>query len=571
MMENSNYLYDDRDSLILQMRPNNRGSYTINSIEFTFDGFAGDVNIDIYFGCLENGIIESDWEYVGTASADSYTVNTAYDVPRSAVFQIKFVRIGNGDEIEFKQADIDATFFTTAKQTPTLNESIFANLNDDVETDILENNLFKKLYLRGIVPDYIKRAANLSKKEDKDYIAMFSTVARFFTLIIRFFKRWEHIIDDEEMLKEVLRNNSIQFNETQITLAELQSLVQNLYNEIAKRGTPEIFRRIGETRPDGTVVTENGEFMRMINADAATEILMETIPHQELGWCTDRSSPLYRGIPNDCLDLDKMNYSNKKSHKFTNADDYNKILKFGNYTLVDDNTVRGEGQVIRFTNESGIGRSSSSSSFDKIRDYVINVDACMDYEIVAGIRVVSTGGVGETNKLYASVEGFNINGIKLPDAFVSYDKSTVFEDFFDDGVKLSKFVPGHYYYIRFIIRAYASEATTDEDGKLNIGYGHHLCFNNAFVRYILPTIRIDGGSINVCNYHIRPLVRGTNIGKIIGEQFENCFSLGFVQACKFFHLYLRSRNKTMSQKDVAEFIDRYLLTYSSASLLTFIE
>ena len=108
MIENSNYLYDDRDSLILQMRPNNRGSYTINSIEFTFDGFTGDVNIDIYFGSLENGIIESDWEYVGTASPDSYTVNTAYDVPRSAVFQIKFVRIGNGDEIEFKQADIDA-------------------------------------------------------------------------------------------------------------------------------------------------------------------------------------------------------------------------------------------------------------------------------------------------------------------------------------------------------------------------------------------------------------------------------------------------------------------------------
>lgn len=119
------------------------------------------------------------------------------------------------------------------------------------------------------------------------------------------------------------------------------------------------------------------------------------------------------------------------------------------------------------------------------------------------------------------------------------------------------------------MKAYASQSQNSYG--LNIGRGNELFFNNAFVRYILPTIRITGGAIDVCNFHIRPLVRGTNINCITNEKFPNCFSLGFLKASRFFQLYLRNRSTTMSQDEVDDFINNYLLTYSSTNLITFID
>ena len=566
-MESSKYLYQNKDALIIQMRPNDRGRYHINSVDFEFSGVGIGAIIDIYFRVVENGVLKTEWTKIGFTSFNTATIAVSYDVPRSAVLEIRFVRVGtSASVVEFKKVDIDATFFYTLLPTPTLDGSIFNNVNHDVNTDSLENNLFKKLYLRGIVPNYIKRADNFSKSEDKDYISLFSTIARFFALIIRFFKRWEHASSDEEILKEILRNNGIQFNETQITTPELQALVQNLYNEISKRGTLEVFRLKGDMRADGSVVAENGEFMRMIRATRETELLMENLPKNELGWCLNQSSPLYRGIPNNCLALDKMDYTNKRTHKFMSDDDLDHVLMFGSCMLDEDDDIKGEGKVLVVTGDSGIGRKSDAVVIDDIEDYVMNVDACMDYEIVVGIKVLNNDG-----NLFASVEGFNRSYVKLADAFMLPNKSTMSGNFFynENTISLSKFIIGECYYIRFIVKAYATEA--EPMGNLNIGYGNNLCFNNAFVKYIIPTIRINGGSIEIFNYHIRPLVRGTNISPIIGEGVENSFSLGFVQASNVFQMYLRNRNTAMSQKEIADFINRYLISYSGTSLLTFIE
>ena len=120
-----------------------------------------------------------------------------------------------------------------------------------------------------------------------------------------------------------------------------------------------------------------------------------------------------------------------------------------------------------------------------------------------------------------------------------------------------------------IIKAYGSE----QQGNcvLNIGRGNELHFNNAFIKYVLPTIYITSGTIDMCNYHIRPLVRGTRINRISGKAIENSFSLGFLRISKIFHLYLRNRNTTTTKESVEDYINHYLLPYNSANILTFIE
>jgi len=569
-MQNSNYLYKPDDTLIIQLRSNNRGRYIITQsvIKFSDAITTADVLVHVYFRIVENGVIASDWTYIGVADSENNEFNTNFEVPRESVLQVKFIRKGieTEDGVKFVSMNIGSTFIVDKKPTPTIDASMFSAINSQPETKTLEDNFFKKLYFRGIVPNYIKRGANLSKAEDEDYITLFSTIARFFAIIMRFFKRWENISNDEEILKEILRNNGIQFDETKITLPELQAMTQNLYNEISKRGTKEILMKADDVRPDGSVVSEDGEFIRLIRANKSTEILYETVPRYELGWCLGKSSPIYRGIPNDCLHLDKMNYSNKTTHKFATLADFNKILKFGNISIAADSTIAGVGSVALISGSAGFGRNSESID---AANYLINVDACMDYEIMFAFKVTNAS----NGTITASIEGFTGDKIKLPDAFIMPNKTTITGSFFyeenGNSVPLTKFITNEWYYVRLIIKAYSSESQSSY--KLNIGMGNELHFNNAFVKYILPTIKITGGTIRVCNYHIRPLVRGTNINRITNERFENCFSLGFLRLNKLFHMYLRNKNTTLSKEDVEDFINHYLLPYNSTNILTFIE
>ena len=577
-MEESRFLKNPGDSLIIETRQNDNGDYVINNPEFEFGGIiSDDAYVSIYFRTVSNGVILSDWENIGIQTTVLKQYDCIYDVSKGQILQIKFERSNDSieGEIEFIRFYTDGDYILMGKETPTLDASMFSSVNLDPLTSVLENNLFKKLYFRGILPNYIKRGENRSMDEDRDFVALFSTISRFFALIIKFFKRWENIVDDEEMLKEILRNNGIQFNESEITLNDLKNLVANIYNEFSKRGTNEMFLLAGDKREDGTLADKDGEFIRMIRAKEYTELLMENIPNTEMGWCLGASSPIYRGISNKCYDLNKFGI-NKRF--FYNLDEFNsKFLCFGD---IEIGTERNEDEYnIKFNNGSGIGRKSINVDADK---YMIPVDVQMDYEITIGVRVNE---ISDSGKIYAYVEGFNKDKIKLQDSFTTPDKSNIVmhvnsgeEDiicgnfFFYENEQccpISYFKTDSDYFIRFIIKAYSTEPQSKY--SLNIGIGNELHFNNSFVKYVLPTIIADSCSLEVFDIHMRPLVRGTNINPIIGKSVENSFSLGFLQTSNLFHMYFRNRNTTMSEKDLEDFINRNMLPYSGVNIITLIK
>lgn len=582
-MEKSRFLKNPGDSLIIETRQNDNGEYIVKNPEFEFGGIIStNAYVSIYFRTISNGVILSEWEKIGIQNTTSKQFSYEYNVGRGQILQIKFERSKDSieGEIEFIKFHTEGSYILIGKETPTLDASMFAGVNSEASTVALENNLFKKFYFRGILPNYIKRGSNRSMNEDGDFISLFSAIARFFALIIKFFKRWENLINDEEMLKEILRNYGIQFNESEITVKELKTLVSNIYNEFAKRGTREMFLLAGDNRSDGTIVDKDGEFMRMIRAKAYTEVLMENIPKTEMGWCLGMSSPIYRGISNSCYDLNKWGVKKKL---FSNFNEFkSNFLYFGYVEQGLERLIDGErGYPITWNqNESGsgIGRKSVNVKAD---DYMIPVDACMDYEITIRIQVRQANNNG---KIYAYVEGFNGDKIKLQDAFITPDKSNVVMTANIDGEDIicgnffnneeDKSCPTNYfkvandYFIRFIIKAYSTEYQSKY--SLNIGIGNELHFNNSFVRYILPTIAVVSDKIEVFDIHIRPLVRGTNIIPIIGEKIENSFSTGFLQTSKFFHMYLRNRNITMSEQDVEDFVNKNMLPYSGVNILTFI-
>lgn len=64
-------------------------------------------------------------------------------------------------------------------------------------------------------------------------------------MFIRFFKRFEDFRTDFDLMREQVRQYGIYFDESNITLAELQYLAQHLYDQIRQRGTEMIFKRKG--------------------------------------------------------------------------------------------------------------------------------------------------------------------------------------------------------------------------------------------------------------------------------------------------------------------------------------
>ena len=573
-MENSKFLINPGDSLIIETRPNHNGNYLIQNPEFEFDGIISENSfVNIYFRKLSNGVIYSNWERIGTQTERIQSHQISYNLSQGEILQIRLERSEYEEEgsIEFVKFYTEGSYTLISKETPTLDASMFSGVNSDKSIIDLENNLFKKLYFRGILPNYIQRGANRIMDEDRDFVALFSSIARFFALIIKFFKRWENVNNDEEMLKETLRNHGIQFDESNVNISDLKVLVNNTYNEFMKRGTKEILILKGESRADKTKAVTDGELIRLIRAKEYTEVLYENIPKENLGWCLGKSSPMYRGMNNENYALSKIGVNRKFFNSIEEVEEC--FSTFGNVVLGDERV--NEGYPIRLGENSGIGRDNANADVD---DKLIPIDAYLDYELTLGFRVIEDN----DGKIMAYVEGFNSNKIKLVDSFITPDKTTVVMTVGDEGEEitcgnffqnedcpLNRFRMDTDYYVRFIIKAYAS--SPQNNYKLNIGYGNELHFNNSFIKYILPTIKVTDGSIDIFDIHLRPLVRGTNINPIIGKTVNNSFSLGFIQVSNFSHVYMRNRNTNMSENDVRDFADRYLLPYNATSIITFIK
>ena len=74
-------------------------------------------------------------------------------------------------------------------------------------------------------------------------------------------------------------------------------------------------------------------------------------------------------------------------------------------------------------------------------------------------------------------------------------------------------------------------------------------------------------SVEIWDYKIRPLVRGKNIIPLKDGKLD-AKSLGFIQAPDFFYTYFRNNNKTQSQQDITDIIEKYLYPFNKTDLFT---
>lgn len=548
------------DVLIIDVVPKINGRIQFTEYSDVWEGITDERTVNKEFRVSADGVFWSNW----LALTNENLANGQFVANGQFTIQLRFTRTGTDETgvIEFKTIDFYGSREEIQFVAPTLSSSIFADIVGTDGLRQLEENLFKKLYYRGILPDYIIRAANSDAEEDADFIDVFYSVARFFAIMIRFFTRFENFKDDFDLMRENVRQYGLYFDESNITLEELQFLSQHLFDEIRKRGTAMIFKRQGDV-VNGQPLPIDGEFIRLLRSKPSDELLYENVPLYKVGWCLGQCSPMYRGTS-------QAYYLNKTKENTEDFVDLNNFIitsnDKGNYALQSFDNKR----VLRLfqnsaSNITDIGLGRVNEDTEVSIDDLIVVDSRLDYEITFAFQVVGSG--SSNNKLLFGVEGFDILGNRLNDAFITPNGDQISETFVLES--LSKWKRNNWYYARGILHAYSS--VNMDENLTNLGFGTNLYFNNSFVKYILPKIQVNGTStfdVKIWDYKVRPLVRGTNILPLKSGE-ENSHSLGFIQSQRIFYSYVRNNNNSQSKDEITDIIEKYLLPYNTTDIFVF--
>lgn len=551
-----NKIYNIGDTLTITVKPRQKGTATLSGFSDSLLGLTSDRTVQREFRIVEDDLFYTDWAELTAENIQGKEIN------QNDVIEVRYTRQGTdaSGEIEFQNITFNGDFDPEIINSPILDSSMFSSVAWTEETERLAKNLFKKLYFRGIIPTYVLRGDNVDNVEDEDYITLFYSISKFYAIMACFFKRFENFYNDEELMLEWVRQNGINFDESTITLKQLQFLARHFYDEIRRRGTKMIFNYEGDV-VNGKPSEIDGEFIRLIRSKRSDELIYETIPLHKLGWCLGVSSPMYRGTCSARL----LNKTRENDEDFNNIGNYQKFLTPGGSIALEHTDNRYCLMINIPKGSCGLGRREGDTNTN-VANKVYVADPNMDYEITFMFKIKNRG---PEARLYFGVEGFDVSKNKLLDAFATTNNSEVTEMFLD-GQDLKKFITNKWYFVRGIIHAYSSD--TVENVKLNIGFGNNLSFNNRFLKYILPKIYISSSgltSVYLWNYKIRPLVRGTNILPLKNGS-ENSHSLGFIQSPKIFYSYFRNNNNSQSKEEITDIIERYLLPFNTTDILQFI-
>ena len=557
---NDNILYEIGDVLLIDVMPKITGRVHLTDFSDVLEGVTSTRTVQKEFRVSPDGVFWNSWQPL---TAENLSLSE-YVVDDALTIQLRYTRTGSDSTgvIEFKSIDFMGSREAIQFVAPTISSSIFANIIGTPEMKALEENLFKKLYYRGIVPAYIPRADNSDENEDRDYIDLFFSVARFFSLFIRFFKRFENFGTDFDLMREQVRQYGIYFDESNITLEELQYLAQHLYDQIRQRGTEMIFKRKGYLMPNGETLQIDGEFIRLLRSKTTDELLYENMPLSRVGWCLGQSSPMYRGTSQAYY----LNKTPENSSDFQNLDNFliNKTNERSTASIVETDDGK---KVLSFNilNDSKIGIGNLNENAEIPDKYFVVVDSKLDYEITFAIKILD--GANDKNTITFGVDGYDVLKNKLSDAFITPNGDKVTDVFFE--ISEAKFKNEVWYFVRGILFSYSSSNL--EESLTNIGFGSNLYFNNSFVKYIIPKIIINGvyeTEIQIWDYKIRPLVRGTNILPLKNGE-ENSHSLGFIQSSRIFYSYVRNNNNSQSKDEITDIIEKYLLPYNVTDIFVF--
>lgn len=483
-------------------------------------------------------------------------------------------RSGNDDTgaIELEDIVFDGDIIIKIDDFSTTAESIFKDLISN-ETFIasISNNLLKKVFEKGILPNYIKRGYG---HDNEDFISLWSSVCVFLSYVIGLGNKFDNIFNEKDYLSEYLKQRGIQFEKDEITLSDLQYIANNFNDEVRKRGTKFVYSDKNFKFLDNSSPDVDGEWLRLICKNHYDEFLIEFIKKEHCGYFLDKSSFLYNGTnlstqlnktpenTEDFKDLSNFRFINDSSGAYSieNIDNKNAL----SITPNTNSNVYEQGVF-------GIGYSQNENPIEIPEKFCYNVDSSIDYEITFKIKKSST-----INQAFMKVGvfGLNVNNFVVQNSFKDYIYAMHNNKFCMKEVS-SICRTDEWYFLRFII--YAKDtlrlpitASLNDFGITKLIFAEEV---NKISPFILFDSEDPNDKIFIHDYKIRPLIRGKNIMKkrsFIWDDTTNgyravpeepyvknpCFIQNNTSILSWF-----KNNSTKDDLFVKNFIENYLIPY----------
>lgn len=197
-------------------------------------------------------------------------------------FEIRYTRDGTDATgtltWDFFYLDVTVDPLATNTFYPTIftSDNVFGSFKtDNIDFVALCGNLLEKTIKYGIIP---KHFSDENEERTEDYIHFWKTVCCWFSLHFILAKQFADIFDTQELLAELLRQRGLFLCGSE-DLSVLQTLSQNYYDEVRKRGTAQVIPEIKRV---------------LCNSDC-DELIFTLANNYEIGWTLNNSSPLYRG------------------------------------------------------------------------------------------------------------------------------------------------------------------------------------------------------------------------------------------------------------------------------------
>ena len=404
-------------------------------------------------------------------------------------------------------------------------------------------NVLEKLYSPGILPQSMTRNENQNiDQEDRDFIDFWRAITHYYALFVCYARAFEDFRNNQQLIVEYLRQRGIYVCESQ-TLADLQYIQENFWDEMRHRGTAMIAKKKGDDI-SGTPKPVDGELLRLLcYNDECDEFLFGISEFDSIGWVVDRWSPLWRGLTHQA----QFTKIYERTQKVSDLTKY-PLINAGDVAIVSDSDAGIPVMSITSVaagDSSGIGTRNGNYN----ADFATNVDPSLPYELSFVVKSdVTSGDV----KLTVGLFGYTSDGTAT--SFQAMDTaSLVDQDIAIDEVELND---GYWHKISVILHPFNSAFDSDPNYRLpNINAGTNLRFKSESTCKVIPRIVLDNTSGGSSSGEMR----------IYGMRFAPAYteySTGFVNTANFLQTWTKNNQGNYTDSQIETIIKNELIPYT---------
>lgn len=444
----------------------------------------------------------------------------------------------------FENVDVQGTYQLN-QCSITFQNSVFAYFSTGCNSlPVLQwcISVLEKMYKPGIVSKTLLRDENQNQNdEDRDYIDFWRAVACYFATLVAHARAFETFQTNRELLIEYLKQRGM-FICDEMSVVDLNYLMENFYDEIRQRGTPQIAIPKG-TDVNGNPKAVDGEVLRMICYNAnCDEFILAISEFDSLGLVINSWSPLWQGTT----------HQNQITKIYEPTDDF---VDLANYPLINPAQCSiitdGTREVLSIDNVpagqvAGIGVITPGTLTPTDLPFLTNISTSVTYEISFYIKVVTPGTL-----FTVRLHGYDVNDFVQD---IRNIKVSPLMPVSNDAIIEGDVQTADYYFVRVLLfpSTHVYDATP-EITTPEIGIGNNLKSTDLVCK-IVPEIILDNTNGVGASGEIR----------IWGMKFmptNTPYSTGFIGTSNLVQTWMQNNNGNFTEAQVTENMIKYLLPY----------